>query len=74
MKESYEEGLAPHLGLESCANLPRGGREALTGADAGWVFVRGRIEVIVFADLWSWEFWGVRGAWPRCTRLVVKLV
>ena len=37
MREPYEEGVAPHLGLESCANLPRGGREALTEADAGWV-------------------------------------
>ncbi len=37
MREPYVEGLAPHHGLESCANLPRGGREALTEADAGWV-------------------------------------
>ena len=31
------EELAPHHGLESCANLPQGGREALAEADAGWV-------------------------------------
>ena len=31
------EELAPHHGLESCANQPRGGREALTEVDAGWV-------------------------------------
>ena len=37
MKEPYVEGSAPHHDLESCANLPRGGREALTEADAGWV-------------------------------------
>ena len=37
MKEPYVEGVALHHGLESCANLPRGGREALTEADAGWV-------------------------------------
>ncbi len=37
MKEPYKEGTAPHLDLESCANLARGGREALTEADAGWV-------------------------------------
>ncbi len=37
MKEPYVEGVAPHHDLESCANLLRGSREALTEADAGWV-------------------------------------
>ena len=37
MKESYVEGVALHRVLESCANVPRGGREALTEAGTGWV-------------------------------------
>jgi hypothetical protein len=44
------EGLAPHHDLESCANLPRGGREALTEADAGWVLSH-EIILIGIADL-----------------------
>ena len=51
MREPYEEGLAPHLGLESCANLPRGGREALTEADAGWVLSHDIYPRIGTADL-----------------------
>ena len=51
MKESHEEGSAPHLGLESCANLPRGGREALTEADAGWVLSHEIYSRIGIADL-----------------------
>jgi hypothetical protein len=37
MKVPYEEGLATHLGLESCAGNGDGVREALTGVCAGWV-------------------------------------
>ena len=35
MKESYNEGLASHIGPESCLDTPRGGREALTGESTG---------------------------------------
>jgi hypothetical protein len=37
MKVPYEEGLAIHLGLESCAGNGDGVREALTEECAGWV-------------------------------------
>jgi hypothetical protein len=37
MQVPYEEGLATHLGLESCAGNGDGVREALTGVCAGWV-------------------------------------
>ena len=35
MKESYSEGLASHIGPESCLDGPRGRGEALTGGSAG---------------------------------------
>ena len=44
------EELARRHGLESCANQPRGGREALTEADAGWVLSH-EISHIGIADL-----------------------
>ena len=37
MKESYDEGLANHIGPESCANHGNIISEALTGESAGWV-------------------------------------
>ena len=37
MKVPYEEGLADHLGSESCAGVGNGVGEALTGGCAGWV-------------------------------------
>ena len=40
MKESYGEGLAIRTGPESCAHAREGGREALTGEQAGRVFSR----------------------------------
>jgi len=35
MQEPHEEGLANHLGPESCAGSREAAREALTGEDAG---------------------------------------
>ena len=35
MKESYNKGLASHIGPESCLDDPRGRGEALTGESAG---------------------------------------
>ena len=35
MKESYNKGLASHIGPESCVDLPRGDSEALTGESIG---------------------------------------
>ena len=40
MKESYGEGLATHIGPESCGAACEGGVEALTGARAGQVLSR----------------------------------
>ena len=40
MKESYDEGLATHIGPESCGVTREGGGEALTGERAGRVFSR----------------------------------
>ncbi len=37
MKESHDEGLAIHIGPESCAGIRKGIGEALTGESAGWV-------------------------------------
>jgi hypothetical protein len=42
MKESYESGLATHIGPESCGAAREGGVEALTGERAGRVFSRVR--------------------------------
>src|SRR5260370_29416040 len=37
MKESYDEGLASHIGPESCGCVREDAGEALTGVRAGWV-------------------------------------
>jgi hypothetical protein len=42
MKESYESGVATHIGPESCGAARKGGVEALTGERAGRVFSRVR--------------------------------
>jgi hypothetical protein len=42
MKESYGEGLATHIGPESCGAACEGCVEALTGVRAGRVFSRER--------------------------------
>src|SRR5215469_18363524 len=43
MKESYESGLATHIGPESCGAARESGVEALTGERAGRVLSRVRI-------------------------------
>jgi len=40
MKESHDEGLASHIGPESCAVVCKGQGEALTGVRAGRVLSR----------------------------------
>jgi len=42
MKESYDEGVANHVGPESCVAVRKGGSEALIGVRAGWVWSRER--------------------------------
>jgi RNA-directed DNA polymerase len=50
MKEPYSEGLASHIGPESCASPCRkAGREALTGGSAGRVLSR-VIDIVRGAD------------------------
>jgi len=53
MKEPYGEGLASHTGSESCAHSRKAGREALTGAHAGWVLSRGTSRKRKEADVFS---------------------
>ena len=38
MQESYDEGLASHVGPESCVQVCKDLGEALTGVRAGWVW------------------------------------
>jgi hypothetical protein len=45
MKEPDDEGLANHIGPESCADVRKGGSEALTGGHVGWVVSREILEV-----------------------------
>ena len=40
MKEPDDEGLANHIGPESCADVRKDGGEALTGGHVGWVLSR----------------------------------
>ena len=40
MKESYDEGVASHIGPESCASARKSGGEALTGERVGRVWSR----------------------------------
>ena len=40
MKEPDDEGLANHIGPESCAGVREGVGEALTGVRVGWVLSR----------------------------------
>ena len=42
MKESYDSGIATHIGPESCGVARKGGVEALAGERAGRVFSRER--------------------------------
>ena len=42
MKNSYESGVATHIGPESCGAAREGGVEALTGERAGRVYSRER--------------------------------
>ncbi len=55
MQESHNEGLASHIGPESCASAREGGGEALTGVCAGRVWSR---EILFnFRVLTLWDRW-----------------
>jgi hypothetical protein len=45
MKEPDDEGLASHIGPESCADVRKDVGEALTGGHVGWVLSREILDV-----------------------------
>ena len=47
MKESYDEGIASHVGPESCGGVSNGAAEALTGERAGRVLSS---EILIVRD------------------------
>jgi len=51
MKESYNEGVANHIGPESCLDDPRGRGKALTGESAGGLMSS---EITSFQRQTSW--------------------
>jgi hypothetical protein len=51
MKESYNEGLASHIGPESCLDNPRGCGKALTGESTGGLLSS---EITSFQRQTSW--------------------
>jgi hypothetical protein len=56
MEESYDEGVANHIGPESCASVREGGGEALTGVRAGRVWSREILfnsRVLTLWDRWK---------------------
>jgi len=50
MKESYDEGVAIHIGPESCVAARKDSGEALTGGSAGWVLSLENNEPVSSAD------------------------
>jgi len=56
MEESYDEGVANHIGPESCASVREGRGEALTGVRAGRVWSREILfnsRVLTLWDRWK---------------------
>ena len=53
MKESYDEGLANHVGPESCAGDRKGLSEALTGERAGRLWSREMVLESRVPMLWT---------------------
>jgi len=47
MKESYDEGIASRIGLESCVGVRKGVGEALTEVRIGWVLSPERSRILV---------------------------
>ena len=54
MKESYNEGIASHIGPESCLDDPRGRGKALTGESTGGLVSS---EITSFQRQTSWAVW-----------------
>ena len=54
MKESYNEGVASHIGPESCLDDPRGRGEALTGGSTGGLLSS---EITFFREPTTWTGW-----------------
>jgi RNA-directed DNA polymerase len=53
MKESYDEGVASHIGPESCAKGRKSLSEALTGVRAGRLLSREMVLVFRVPTLWT---------------------
>ena len=62
MQEPYNEGLADHIGPESCGYVGNDMSEALTGAHAGWVLSRERIRIQGADPVGQW---GRQHGWAR---------
>ena len=62
MKEPYDEGLAAHIGPESCGDVCKDKTEALTGVHAGWVLSRENL------DPWATRVLRDADAVRRCGR------
>jgi len=58
MKDPYDEGVANHIGPESCVGRPRGGSEALTGGEMG------RVKSREMGSSWVPTQWDERKATP----------
>ena len=55
MKESYDEGIASHVGPESCAGVREGSGEALTGVRVGRVSSREMVLESRVQTPWTWR-------------------
>jgi RNA-directed DNA polymerase len=53
MKESYDQGIASHIGPESCAEDRKGLSEALTGVRAGRLLSREMVLESRVQTLWT---------------------
>jgi len=51
MKVLYNEGLATHVGPESCGHPREGMSEALTGESAGWAIEPRKQRIVQGADV-----------------------
>jgi hypothetical protein len=55
MRESYDEGIASHVGPESCAGAREGSGEALTGVRVGRVLSREMVLESRVQTPWTWR-------------------
>lgn len=70
MKESYSEGLANHIGPESCLDDPRGRGKALTGESIGGLL---NSEITLFREPTAWTGWEGNTEVRVSTRAAIRL-